>query len=174
MQLKVRGIRGTKQSVGTARRELPIRPVFKEELQMLRIQPELVKGPANLVCGRLIGGRPRPSIAAACVFELQVAAIVKMQPGLIKSRIDFVSGRPLPRIFSKIHKSRVTKPPPGQSENLEEECMFIALFVILLLLWIFGFTAMHVASFAIHILLLLAVVSLIIHFVRPHSRPPAA
>jgi len=51
--------------------------------------------------------------------------------------------------------------------------MFIALFVILLLLWIFGFTAFHVASAAIHILLILAVVSLVLHFVRPH-RPPAA
>ena len=52
--------------------------------------------------------------------------------------------------------------------------MFIALFVILLLLWIFGFTAMHVASAAIHILLILAIVSLVFHFIRPHSRPPAA
>ena len=51
--------------------------------------------------------------------------------------------------------------------------MFIALFVILLLLWIFGFAAFHVANFAIHILLILAVISLILHFVRPH-RPPAA
>jgi len=165
---------GQQRSQTAARRELRIRPVFKEELQMLGIQPELVKGSANLVCGRLIGGRPSPPIAAACVFELQMASIVKMQPGLIESRIDFVSGRSFPRIFREIHKSRVTKPPLGQSENLEEECMFIALFVILLLLWIFGFTAMHVASAAIHILLLLAVVSLIIHFVRPHSRPPAA
>jgi hypothetical protein len=52
--------------------------------------------------------------------------------------------------------------------------MFIALFVVLLLLWIFGFAAMHVASAAIHLLLILAIISLVIHFVRPHSRPPAA
>jgi hypothetical protein len=52
--------------------------------------------------------------------------------------------------------------------------MFIALFVILLVLWIFGFTAMHVASAAIHILLILAIVSLVFHFIRPHSRPPSA
>jgi hypothetical protein len=52
--------------------------------------------------------------------------------------------------------------------------MFLALFIILLLLWIFGFAAMHVASAAIHLLLILAVVSLIVHFVRPHTRPPAA
>jgi hypothetical protein len=51
--------------------------------------------------------------------------------------------------------------------------MFVALFVILLLLWIFGFTAFHVASAGIHILLILAIVALVLHFVRPH-RPPAA
>jgi multisubunit Na+/H+ antiporter MnhE subunit len=45
--------------------------------------------------------------------------------------------------------------------------MFIALFVILLVLWILGFTAMHVASFAIHLLLIGAIVALIVHFVRP-------
>jgi len=43
-----------------------------------------------------------------------------------------------------------------------------------LVLWIFGFAAMHVASAAVHLLLILAVVSLIVHFVRPHTRPPAA
>jgi len=52
--------------------------------------------------------------------------------------------------------------------------MFIGLFVILLALWLFGFTAMHVASFAIHILLLLAIISLIVHFVRPRGAPPSA
>ena len=52
--------------------------------------------------------------------------------------------------------------------------MFIALFVILLALWLFGFTAMHVAGAAVHILLILAVVSLIVHLVRPHAGPPAA
>ena len=50
--------------------------------------------------------------------------------------------------------------------------MFIVLFVILLVLWLFGWTAMHAAGFAIHILLLLALVSLIIHFVRAAGSPP--
>ena len=49
--------------------------------------------------------------------------------------------------------------------------MFIAAFIVLLILWILGFSVMHVASFAIHILLLLAVVALIVHFVRPATRP---
>jgi hypothetical protein len=39
------------------------------------------------------------------------------------------------------------------------------LFVILLLAWIAGFTVFHVAGALIHLLLLLAVISLILHFV---------
>ena len=38
----------------------------------------------------------------------------------------------------------------------------------------FGFTAMHVASAAIHLLLILALVSLVVHFVRGSASPPAA
>lgn len=44
--------------------------------------------------------------------------------------------------------------------------MFIALFAILLLMWILGFVAFHVASGLIHLLLIFAVISLIMHFVR--------
>lgn len=39
------------------------------------------------------------------------------------------------------------------------------LFVILLIAWISGFTVFHVAGAFIHLLLLFAVVSLILHFV---------
>ena len=39
------------------------------------------------------------------------------------------------------------------------------LFVILLTLWIGGFTVFHVAGGLIHLLLLFAVISLIMHFV---------
>ncbi len=44
--------------------------------------------------------------------------------------------------------------------------MFLALFIILLLAWIFGWALFHVAGGLIHILLIVAVISLIIHFVR--------
>ena len=47
--------------------------------------------------------------------------------------------------------------------------MFIALFVILLLMWALGFGVMHTAGFLIHLLLLAALVSLVIHFVAPRS-----
>ena len=39
------------------------------------------------------------------------------------------------------------------------------LFVVLLIAWIGGFTVFHVAGGLIHLLLLLAVISLILHFV---------
>jgi Family of unknown function (DUF5670) len=44
--------------------------------------------------------------------------------------------------------------------------MFLILFVVLLVMWLLGFTAFHVASGLIHILLVIAVISLILHFVR--------
>ena len=40
------------------------------------------------------------------------------------------------------------------------------LFVVLLIAWIGGFTVFHVAGGLIHLLLVLAVISLIVHFVR--------
>jgi hypothetical protein len=44
--------------------------------------------------------------------------------------------------------------------------MFLILFAVLIVLWLMGFFAFHVASGLIHILLIVAVISLILHFVR--------
>jgi hypothetical protein len=44
--------------------------------------------------------------------------------------------------------------------------MFIILAIILAAAWLFGFTVYHVASTGIHLLLLLAVVSVVVHFIR--------
>jgi hypothetical protein len=44
--------------------------------------------------------------------------------------------------------------------------MFIALFVILLVLWLLGFLAFHIAGGLIHLLLIVAVISLVLHLVR--------
>jgi hypothetical protein len=44
--------------------------------------------------------------------------------------------------------------------------MFMTLFAILLVMWLLGFTAFHVAGGLIHLLLILAVISLVMHFVR--------
>ena len=44
--------------------------------------------------------------------------------------------------------------------------MFLGLALVLLLLWVGGFVVFHVSAFAIHILLILAVISVIFHFMR--------
>jgi hypothetical protein len=47
--------------------------------------------------------------------------------------------------------------------------MFLTLCAILFVMWILGLTAFHVAGGLIHILLVLAVISLVLHFVRGRS-----
>jgi Family of unknown function (DUF5670) len=44
--------------------------------------------------------------------------------------------------------------------------MFMLLALILAVAWIGGFTVLHVSSAAIHLLLIFAVVSVVLHFVR--------
>ena len=44
--------------------------------------------------------------------------------------------------------------------------LFMILFIVLLLAWIFGWGVFHVASGLIHILLIVAIIALILHFVR--------
>ena len=55
--------------------------------------------------------------------------------------------------------------------------MFLVLFIVLLLAWLMGFVAFHVAGGLIHLLLIVAFISLIVHFVGgrrgSHSRTSA-
>jgi len=44
--------------------------------------------------------------------------------------------------------------------------MLFALALILFLAWILGFTVFHVASAAIHVLVVLAVIAIVAHFLR--------
>ena len=44
--------------------------------------------------------------------------------------------------------------------------MFLTLFAILLVMWLLGFLAFHVAGGLIHLLLIIAVISLVVHFLR--------
>ena len=48
--------------------------------------------------------------------------------------------------------------------------MFLTLFVILLVMWLLGFFAFHVAGGLIHLLLIIAVISLAVHFFRAIAR----
>jgi hypothetical protein len=47
--------------------------------------------------------------------------------------------------------------------------MFLALFVVLLVMWLMGLFAFHVAGGLIHILLVIAVISLLVHLFRGRS-----
>ena len=47
--------------------------------------------------------------------------------------------------------------------------MFLGLFVILLVMWLMGFFAFHVAGGLIHLLLIIAVISLVAHFLGGRS-----
>ena len=48
--------------------------------------------------------------------------------------------------------------------------MFIAFALILALAWVLGFSVFHVASAAIHVLVILAIVSVVLHFIRGAKR----
>jgi hypothetical protein len=48
--------------------------------------------------------------------------------------------------------------------------MLLALAIILAIAWLLGFSVFHVASAAIHILVILAVISLIVYFVQGRGR----
>jgi hypothetical protein len=52
---------------------------------------------------------------------------------------------------------------PQSIEKNKEGLMFIVLFAVLLLAWLGGFLVFHISSALIHILLLFAVLSLIVH-----------
>jgi hypothetical protein len=44
--------------------------------------------------------------------------------------------------------------------------MFLVLFIVLVIMWLMGFLAFHVAGGLIHLLLVIALISLVLHFVR--------
>jgi Family of unknown function (DUF5670) len=47
--------------------------------------------------------------------------------------------------------------------------MFLALFIVFVLCWIFGWLVFHIAGGLIHALLVVAVIALVWHFVRPRA-----
>ncbi len=65
------------------------------------------------------------------------------------------------------HPQKGREPSNARLNEEEEEIMSIwsILFIVLLIAWIGGFTVFHVAGGLIHLLLVFAVISLILHFV---------
>jgi hypothetical protein len=54
--------------------------------------------------------------------------------------------------------------------NARRSTMYLIIGLVLVLLWLGGFLMFHVASFAIHLLLIFAVISIIFHFLRGGSK----
>ena len=54
----------------------------------------------------------------------------------------------------------------GAESRARENSMLLGLFIVLLIMWMLGFFAFHVAGALIHLLLLFAVISLVIHLFR--------
>jgi hypothetical protein len=48
----------------------------------------------------------------------------------------------------------------------QEILMFMILCIVLAVVWLFGWGALHIGGDLIHLLVILAVVALIVHFVR--------
>jgi hypothetical protein len=69
-------------------------------------------------------------------------------------------------------RSRIQALAAKSLKYLEEEkkmSIWTILFIILLIAWITGFSVFHVAGGLIHLLLVFAVISLILHFVMGRS-----
>ena len=53
--------------------------------------------------------------------------------------------------------------------RLISDFFFVFLFFVLVIVWLMSWAAFHIAGGAIHLLLILAVASLLIHFLRGRS-----
>jgi hypothetical protein len=61
-------------------------------------------------------------------------------------------------------------PAEEYSMRLITDFFFLFLFFVLVIVWLMAWAAFHVAGGAIHLLLIIAVVCLLIHFLRGRSR----
>jgi hypothetical protein len=54
---------------------------------------------------------------------------------------------------------------------LRDKTMFAIIAAVLIILWLAGFLAFHVTSAIIHLLLVIAVVMIVLHFMRGRAAP---
>jgi hypothetical protein len=83
---------------------------------------------------------------------------------------SFVSGAPTPcGTAIKVPVTSARTVTGGCPERTKEISMFLAVFFVLLVLWLMGFFAFHIAGGFIHLLLIIAVIALIVHLFRGRS-----
>jgi Flp pilus assembly protein TadB len=54
----------------------------------------------------------------------------------------------------------------GAGMNIFRDFLFLAVFLVLLIVWVVSRVALHLAGGLVHLILIIAIISLIIHFVR--------
>lgn len=59
----------------------------------------------------------------------------------------------------------LTTQSPARADTGKETVMYLGIFAVLVIMWLLGFTMFHVAGGLIHLLLIVAVISLVMHFV---------
>ena len=91
------------------RKEFHVAPVFEKELQMFGVESKLMHRPANPIGHRRGRRGPRPTIAAARVLELQMAAVGEVQRSLGNCRIYCVAYDVCSGVLRKIHSASVTE-----------------------------------------------------------------
>ena len=73
-----------------------------------------------------------------------------------------MSPRPQSVMFSAQNMS--TESESGM--NIFRDFLFLVIFLVLLIVWVVSRVALHVAGGLVHLILIVAIISLIIHFVR--------
>jgi hypothetical protein len=101
------------------------------------------------------------------------------RPEVVRRELRASSARPAPAHPSAawgFSQREVGRSPTGlasavHDSTLEVHDMLLAIALVIAIAWLLGFTVFHVASGAIHILLIVAVVVAIVHFVQGRRAP---
>ena len=108
--------------------------------------------PADLLPPGDVGAAQRVEYRSNCYWEAGHACVLVIEA------------------VSHLRQTRdATKGNINPALTKRERSMFLAIAGVLLVMWILGFAAFHVAGALIHLLLVIAVVSMIVHFVSRRS-----
>src|SRR5690242_2514522 len=86
--------------------EFDVAAVFKKQLEVFGIQPELTEIFADLVCGGPGGRSSGPAIISAGMFEFEEAAVVKLERAAVELAVHVVPYDSLFRVLGKAHNRR--------------------------------------------------------------------
>jgi hypothetical protein len=87
--------------------EFGVTAVFKEQLQVFGIKPELMYRPADFVGHSRRSRSPGPAIHPAGVLEAQFTSIAEVDRGLGECQVCNILRRMFSRVVGKAHSSRL-------------------------------------------------------------------